>query len=486
MELDLTPAELITCDICGRTTLDNEEENLMFGEWMRRMQLKVHYFCLLLSTNLPQRGSDTSGIMGFLVRDIRKEAAEARKRKCVYCLKPGAAIKCITCGQYFDLVCSVENHCTTQFCHQFHSYCRDCTPMDEYMQQLAVKPPKDVICDICLLRISKFGPHHIVYPECCRLGFVHRVCMRRYAFSSGYYLTCMWCRSNKFRETIRMQGIFVPDRDAVWERQKNAYRELHMRILRCDEKECLCSKGRNYNQNAWCINACQVCGSTGAHARCLAHSMHLRMGMEPMKFTCNGCKEVEKKLKSKVRTPIAKNKGDQVDTSFFMTKEGPKLPTSAGNTESEGPLFSDDESDLSSNESVVTVVPNSHQTTSSFIAPSNASKSSIASPPQAAAAIDLTEEDPVPEKLLALRESFNCPGEPFFYLVIYEFDEQGTCKGSCTLRFDEKDPRIQDRSEEALRRLQFRPEDVWFRNKDCGIYAIVHKYQDKPLKQLLL
>ncbi|KAH8279812.1 hypothetical protein KR054_006398 [Drosophila jambulina] len=471
-------AELITCDICGKATAASGEDTLLFGEWMRRMQLTVHYFCLLLSTNLPQRGSDVSGIMGFLVRDIRKEVAAARKRICCYCAEPGATIKCATCGKYFDIVCSVGNHCTMQFCGQFLSYCSECPPMDEYRKQLVANPPNGVTCDICMVRICVFGLYHVAFPECCRLGFVHKMCLRKYALSSGYYLSCIWCRSSEFRSTIRLQGIFVPDRDATWERQSNAYRELHMRTLRCDEKDCLCSHGTSYNKKLWYIYACQVCGSTGAHAQCLARSVHLRKGAGPIKFTCTGCQKVEKKLASKPERRLTlpclqTNKEDQVDTSFFVTKEGSEVPASTGITETEAPMFSDDETDDSSlNSSVVTVIPNQRETIEGVSAFSPASTSSIESP---------REEEPLdfmhlralpkPMNPMMLRESFNCPGQPYFYLMVYEFDNNDKCKGSCMLRFDDEDPRVKDRSEEALRRVQVRPEDVYFRNKDCGDYA---------------
>ncbi|KAH8232648.1 hypothetical protein KR032_011171, partial [Drosophila birchii] len=458
------PDEIITCDMCGKSSGASGDDVAMFGEWMRRKKLTVHYFCVLLATNLPQRGEDGSGIMGFLMRDIRIEVAAARKRMCCYCQDPGATIKCNNCEKYFHLVCTIPNCCTVQFHGQFHSYCDECTPMDEYMKQLADHPPKNITCDICLEKILSFAPHLIVFPECCRLGFAHKMCMRRYALSSGYALLCIWCRSSKFRDSIRMQGIYVPDRDAKWETQRNAYRELHTRTVRCDEKDCLCSHGRTYSKATWYIYSCQVCGSNGAHARCLALSMQLPKIAEPIKFKCTICQEVEKKLADRALT----NKKDQLSSSCVVVKEGPKLPSDDC---TEGPKSPDDEKDSSTNASVVTVISNHRQTTESSIAASQVSGSPKESP-LPAEAIDLSDSQPQPPpvKLLELRESFMCEGEPFFYLVIYEFDENERCKGSCTLRFDDQDPRVKDRSEESLRRVQIRPEDVYFRNKDCGVY----------------
>jgi len=115
----------------------------------------------------------------------------------------------------------------------------------------------------------------ITYGDCCRRGFAHKSCMRRYALTSGYYLCCIWCRSKSFRDSIRLQSVFVPDRDAMWEKQRNAYRELHDRNLRCGESNCLCPNGRFYNKSTWVILSCKLCGCMGAHTKCLAGTMRM-------------------------------------------------------------------------------------------------------------------------------------------------------------------------------------------------------------------
>jgi len=78
-----------------------------------------------------------------------------------------------------------------------------------------------------------------------------------------------------------------------------------------------------------------------------------------------------------------------------------------------------------------------------------------------------------------LKRSFRFADEPFFYLVIYEF-EQGTCVGKCTgscvLRFNDDDPRIQDKSQKALQRVKITPDDVWCRDKDTGIFGQIDKF----------
>ncbi|XP_044316089.1 G2/M phase-specific E3 ubiquitin-protein ligase-like isoform X1 [Drosophila rhopaloa] len=153
----------LKCDICDFSSGHTEEETLLYGDWMVRKDLRVHYFCLLLSSNLPQSGGDASGILGFLLRDIRQTVAIAKKTKCSFC---------------------------NQFCGAFHSYCSECMPMDDYQRQIAANRPKLSPCDICLAPILNFSPHNIVYGDCCHKGFAHKTCMRKYDLSAGYYLRC--------------------------------------------------------------------------------------------------------------------------------------------------------------------------------------------------------------------------------------------------------------------------------------------------------
>ncbi|KAH8353167.1 hypothetical protein KR084_009351 [Drosophila pseudotakahashii] len=602
MEVDLT--ELTKCEICQ----SKEVDELVFGEFMVQRQLHVHYYCLLLSTNLPQRGSDSSGILGFLLRDIRDEAAAAKKRKCYYCTKPSASIQCHGCRVYFHLKCGHHNHGVFEFTGMYHSYCDTCAPTDEYQRQLVANPPEERICDICLVPIYMFKMFNITYGDCCRRGFAHKSCMRRYALISGYYLRCIWCRAESFRDSIRRQSVFVPDRDAMWEKQPNAYRELHERNLRCDEANCLSQNGRFYNRSTWLILSCKLCGCAGAHSKCLAGTVRLTKGTEPTEFKCSTCLELERNIAERpVRDLDASTIGgaeeDHVNASFYVKKMGPAMPSLL---ETQAPVFSEeDECEMSSSScsSIITVIASqSKEKTTTEMPPPTIQASiieildstqsqdaiQITEPPNNEASIieildstqsqdaiqttesppsqpeimiyeapqpqsltmipdlsqadsqsnifhssqpreeinipDLQPQSPInltdssqpqpgneisesqfqgeinipfmqpqsptnlpespqpqpelkddPNSLLVLQESYRYADEPHYYLVIYEFD-QGKCIGTCVLRFNEDDPRIQDKSQEALERVKITPEDVWCRDKNTGIFGMVDEF----------
>ncbi|XP_062121190.1 pineapple eye protein isoform X3 [Drosophila sulfurigaster albostrigata] len=345
------------CDICNKTDEGSEDDDVyMYGEWMTKCKITVHYFCLMLSTHLPQQGGDSSGILGFLIRDIRKEIQAAQLRKCFYCLGPGASVECHKCHEIFHLACGMESHCVNYFRDDFRSYCKDCAPRDQYQKQLMAAPQsvfKNLRCDICFDSIRVFILSKVVYGDCCRKGFAHKICMRRYAYSSGYYLRCLWCRDEKFHETIKLQSVFVPDRDATWELQKNAYSELHSKPLHCDETECLCPKGRSYSKTYnWIIQLCITCAAYGSHFKCRKDGTK--------DFKCELCKVIEANMqKSKDRNKEQNsqnsnkdqtNTKSQLDTSLYLSKNSPSL---ASDDEA---LHATDEESCSTEASIVTVI----------------------------------------------------------------------------------------------------------------------------------
>lgn len=65
-------------------------------------------------------------------------------------------------------------------------------------------------------------------------------------------------------------GIHIPEKDASWELEENAFEELLVRHQRCDVVKCLCRNGRDYNipESKWEIVRCQSCGSSGTHIAC--------------------------------------------------------------------------------------------------------------------------------------------------------------------------------------------------------------------------
>lgn len=440
----------------------------------------------LLSTHLLQRGGDSSGILGFLIRDIRQEVNAAKQRKCAFCDEMGASVFCAKCRIVFHMGCGFENRCVTHFCDQFLSYCENCAPLDSYKRQLLANPPKNATCDICMQTITIFNLANITYGDCCRKGFAHRTCMRRHALASGYYLRCPWCRDKKFHDTIKLQSVYVPDRDAIWEQQPNAYRELHEKLLRCDQAECICPKGRNYNKNSWSIQVCVLCAATGTHFKCSAGILRLpNANTEQPEFKCSFCKEVESKLqsvKSKQTIPSTNsNKSswetadERIDVSFYTVKRGcdPVDDDSPDQTD-------DDERSGSSTEfSIITVLP------SKKLAPIQPSESVVAATqlsqsPVSTSVIELPDSQPLLsgalEPPLLLHQSFT--SDNYFYLIVYEYDERQVeaCTGTCTLRFALDDPRLNDCSEEALQQLQVVDSDVWLRDTNRGIYDKIDQY----------
>uniref|UniRef100_A0A905IF82 PHD-type domain-containing protein n=1 Tax=Musca domestica TaxID=7370 RepID=A0A905IF82_MUSDO len=256
-----------TCDLCKQTSSTDEEDVILFGEWMTRSNITVHYYCLLLSTNLPQNGEDHGGILGFHLRDIRKEIKLATKRHCMYCNANYATIMCHGCKKYFHLICGHTNKCLSEFIGEFKSYCRNCVPLsDEQKALMKSNPqPNKAACYICRQYMGIYSPTNWISAKCCKNGYVHSLCLKKYALKAGYYLKCIWCKNKEFREDIKYMGIFVPDRDADWEREKDAYRDLHRSTKRCDMTPCNCPKGRVYTSPKWSIIRCTLCGLVGAH-----------------------------------------------------------------------------------------------------------------------------------------------------------------------------------------------------------------------------
>jgi len=194
-------------------------------------------------------------------------------------------------------------------------------------------------------------------------------------------------------------------------------------------------------------------------------------GTQPTEFKCSTCLELEKNIAERpARSSNASIAGAEgnVNSSFYVKKIGPETPALP---DTQAPIFSDDDdydTSSTSNSSNITVIASQLQTKATSETPppniepsiieildSSQSQSPIVSPdlpelatnfldspqseteinspdsPQPQTAVNTPvspepelEEDP--NTLLVLKRSFRFADEPFFYLVIYEF-EQGTC-----------------------------------------------------------
>ncbi|XP_050691304.1 uncharacterized protein LOC126982975 [Eriocheir sinensis] len=63
------------CCFCGSA----EDDELMLGKMFVLRKFRMHYFCLLFASGLPQNGDDDEGILGFLEEDIKAEILRGRK-----------------------------------------------------------------------------------------------------------------------------------------------------------------------------------------------------------------------------------------------------------------------------------------------------------------------------------------------------------------------------------------------------------------------
>ncbi|CAD6993463.1 uncharacterized protein LOC101450854 [Ceratitis capitata] len=364
-----------TCDICKDKTNCNFDE-LLFGDWQHSRGITVHYYCLLLSTNLPQKGKDFSGINGFLLRDIRKEINAASKRTCCYCARSNASIQCFKCHDYFHLCCGRSNRCLFTFTGDFRSYCDDCVPRQDLRPGgLKKRPSSFERCSICRDQMGLYDEVIFVFGKCCNKGYAHNVCVQKYALAAGYYLRCLWCRSKDFRDTVPLHGVFVPDRDACWEMQKGTYTDLHRGHSTCDMDVCLCPKGRDYNTGKWSVILCSLCGSVGAHnPKCLLGNENAKELVTT--FKCATCARTESRVTNLPENETNTDNADDVITkSIYMRKKH----TNAEEKTSKSFIatFSEDEDSQLSGESFITVIPQKTPDINSSIKACSAEKRSV-------------------------------------------------------------------------------------------------------------
>ena len=68
------------CDVCCSS------ESILNCDTVHQMEgISAHYFCLLFSSGLGQKGEEKVGVKGFLAADIRREVRRGTRLKCEYC-----------------------------------------------------------------------------------------------------------------------------------------------------------------------------------------------------------------------------------------------------------------------------------------------------------------------------------------------------------------------------------------------------------------
>ncbi|KAM5235719.1 G2/M phase-specific E3 ubiquitin-protein ligase [Ctenodactylus gundi] len=236
-----------------------------------KWNLTVHYYCLLMSSGIWQRGKEEEGVYGFLKEDIRKEVNRASKLKCCVCKKNGASIGCVAprCKRSYHFPCGLQRECIFQFTGNFASFCWKHRPV----QINSCSNYRDSLpCTICLEYVAPVPTYSVLRSPCCKNAWFHRDCVQVQAINAGvFFFRCTICNnSDIFQKEMLRMGIHIPEKDASWELEENAYQELLEHYEHCDVRRCRCKEGRDYNvpDSKWEIKRCQCCGSRGTHLAC--------------------------------------------------------------------------------------------------------------------------------------------------------------------------------------------------------------------------
>ncbi|XP_055629066.1 PHD finger protein 7-like [Toxorhynchites rutilus septentrionalis] len=273
------------CDIC----LLSEKNSLKYGEFIEKQQqkrtLRCHYFCLLSGTYISQKGGDKAGILGFLLKDINDSFKMYRDKICSYCNCRSAAIKCCetNCERWFHYICGYKNNCLTQFVGAFVSYCHEHHPVrhDEPHEE-------DDLCWICWEAMDIDNPISSIRSICepnskeasqPDIAWYHRECLQRFAFEAGYYFKCPNCFDKSFADHARLHGVFVPLRDASWELEQGAFKNIHKR--NCTAEDCKLANARIGRKRTQLVG-CKACGGGTMHMECAGVD-------DPNEFICAEC-----------------------------------------------------------------------------------------------------------------------------------------------------------------------------------------------------
>ncbi|XP_063797798.1 G2/M phase-specific E3 ubiquitin-protein ligase-like [Pseudophryne corroboree] len=278
------------CVFCGRA----ENDVAKYGELLcnSKEKLTVHHYCLLLSSGLLQRGSDSQGFYGFLFPDVRKAASWAAEMRCTVCNKAGASIQCSRkgCTQIVHFPCGLQKEFIFQYSKQFPSFCPRHRPVQKAKAKEAVSA-----CTICLEELTPAPAYDVIKSPCCKNTWFHRACLQMQALSAGkYFLKCPICRDMpSFQKEMLRMGIYIPHRDASWELEENAFGELLQVHEQCDVEPCLCDFGRTHSESGsgWSIIRCHCCGSSGSHLACSA------LTLAQCTWTCAECVSILEKPK---------------------------------------------------------------------------------------------------------------------------------------------------------------------------------------------
>ncbi|KAL1131646.1 hypothetical protein AAG570_011259 [Ranatra chinensis] len=201
-----------TCNLC----LTNRVDDFNLGKIYKLADIIVHYFCLT----------------------------------CCYCKKKGATVICASkrCIKSFHLTCGLDKGSMHQFFDAFKSYCGLHRPKQKI--PVSVRKSTSDLCVICACAIDLRSQNTYLWPSCCKaFSFLHRDCVQKLASSAGYYFKCPLCNNTRnFQGAMRFYGIYIPEQEASWETEPNAYEDLLVRHQKCEADICCCPRGRMYSK----------------------------------------------------------------------------------------------------------------------------------------------------------------------------------------------------------------------------------------------
>ncbi|XP_051941411.1 G2/M phase-specific E3 ubiquitin-protein ligase [Hippocampus zosterae] len=251
-----------------------EDDPALLGDkiTLRDDNLCVHYFCLLTSCGVYQRGKDGEGVFGFLVDDIKREIRRSARLTCCACKKKGACVGCYvkSCRKTVHFPCGRKSGFVSQFTQNFPSYCPDHSPFQSAAVTSNLSLPQS--CSVCLDAIDGDLSYGVLKCPSCHGSWFHRDCVQRQAHSAGlFFFRCTLCNNkDQYQQEMLRMGICIPERDASWELEADAYADLLEVYVHCDAHACVCANGRGHAaKSGWfAVLRCLLCGSRGTHRKC--------------------------------------------------------------------------------------------------------------------------------------------------------------------------------------------------------------------------
>ncbi|XP_063765618.1 G2/M phase-specific E3 ubiquitin-protein ligase isoform X2 [Eleginops maclovinus] len=296
------------CVLCKQS----DEDPALLGEkvTLKEPKLSVHYFCLLTACGIHQRGEEHEGVFGFLVNDIYKEVRRSGRLMCSLCKKKGACVGCNvrSCRKMVHYPCGRTSRFISQFTENFPSYCPDHGPSQTMCVSADLSLPQS--CSVCLDSIEPVLGYSVLKCPSCHASWFHRDCVQRQAQSAGlFFFRCTLCnnKENFQKEMLRM-GIYIPERDASWELEANAYSELLEVYMHCDASTCVCNKGRtrSYKSGWFEVIRCRLCGSTGTHRKCSG------LRIDTTDWACSDCTQATDGRASLTTKPQGRQRKSQL------------------------------------------------------------------------------------------------------------------------------------------------------------------------------